>query len=72
MSFRALGQGQGLIDVDPDLAAFNGTSNKRVAPCCNSSLVEICVASVGRVTYSEPLPARIAGLKGSTGPEALP
>ena len=71
MSFGTVRQGQGLIDAYPYLASFNHV-DQALAPSSSNSGVEICVASIGRVTYSDPLPARMAGLNGSTGPLALP
>jgi hypothetical protein len=48
------------------------TANRSSAMACVDSRVAMCVNSVPRVTYSEPLAPRIAGANGGTGPEALP
>ena len=39
---------------------------------CAASRVAMCVNSVCRVTYSEPLGPSEPGAKGGTGPDALP
>ena len=48
------------------------TSNRSSAIACVAARVAMCVNSVCRVTYSEPLAPRMPGAKAGAGPLALP
>src|SRR6185436_254870 len=52
----------------PDLTMSNSAFERST----RSARLAMCVASVGRVTKSEPLEARMPRFTGATGPEALP
>ena len=48
------------------------TLNKSSAMAWVASRVAMCVKSVARVMYSEPLGPKLPTAKGGTGPDALP